>query len=306
MPCLPSTYNTPRASKYPTISEVRRKLNGMLAGRPAESPPTTQEQTDVIDGCDAEIALWVQEALEEAADMAADELVGDRLSEKQAALDPPEFCDESDEEEERINHIRKADKEEALADGADDTVDEEWNSVVEPDMMDFGLWTKVNAPGVNVDKVEPAPPTEREKAEEADIDDITTVKTAEIEEFLGMSLDDDKDKRDDDEEMPDYGADDGEVEVIEEDDEEEKPSAGEKRKPEGLPESSSVGAAPNVATKKMPKPVEREQRRKVQKIVKYDDTHEKDIPLQLQPGLQSYIGPEHMLKVPVPDGRPVD
>ena len=168
--------------------------------------------------------------------------------------------------------------------------------------MDFGLWTKVNAPGVNVDKVEPTPPTEREKAE-ADIDDITTVKTAEIEEFLGMSLDDDKDKKDDDEEMPDYGADDAEVEVIDDDEEEEKPSAGEKRKPEGLPESSSVGAAPKVATKKMPKPLEREQRRKVQKIVKYDDTHEKDVPLQLQPGLQSYIGPEHMLKVCV---RPMD
>ena len=86
---------------YPTISEVRHKLNGMLAGRPAESPPTTQEQTDVIDGCDAEIALWVQEALEQAADMAADDLVGDRLSERQAALNPPELFDESDEETER-------------------------------------------------------------------------------------------------------------------------------------------------------------------------------------------------------------
>ena len=63
-----------------------------------------------------------------------------------------------------VNHIRRADKEEALADGADDTVDEEWKSIVEPDMMDFGLWTKVDAPGVNVDIVEPAPPTEREKA----------------------------------------------------------------------------------------------------------------------------------------------
>ena len=201
---------------YPTISEGRHKLNGMLAGRPAESPPTTQEQSDVIDGCDAEIALWVQETLEEAADMAADDLVGDRLSEKQAALNPPELFDESDEETERINNIRKADKEEALADGADDTVDDEWNSVLEPEMMDFGLWTKVNAPGVNVDKVEPAPPTEREKAEEIDIDDITTVKTSEIEEFLGMSLDDTKDKKDDDEEMPDYGADD-DVEVIDDD-----------------------------------------------------------------------------------------
>ena len=37
--------------------------------------------------------------------------------------------------------------------------------------------------------------------------------------------------------------------------------------------------------------------------MKYDDTHEKDIPLHLQPGIQSYIGPEHMLKVPV---RPMD
>ena len=40
-------------------------------------------------------------------------------------------------------------------------------------------------------------------------------------------------------------------------------------------------------------------RRKVQKIVRYDDSHERDIPLQLQPGAQAYIGPEHMLKVPV-------
>ena len=130
----------------------------------------------------------------------------------------------------------------------------------------------------------------------------STVKTSEIEEFLGMSLDDTKDKKDDDEEMPDYGADD-DVEVIDDDEEEEKPSAGEKRKPEGLPESSSVGAAPKVAAKKMPKPPGGEQRRKVQKLVKYDDTHEKDIPLHLQPGIQSYIGPEHMLKVPV---RPMD
>ena len=52
-------------------------------------------------GVDAEIALWVQEALEEAADMAADDLVGDHLPEKQAVIDPPEFGDESDEEEER-------------------------------------------------------------------------------------------------------------------------------------------------------------------------------------------------------------
>ena len=78
------------------------------------------------------------------------------------------------------------------------------------------MWTKVSAPGVNVDKVEPAPPTEREKAEEGDIDDLTTVKSAEIEEFLGMSLDDDQGdktgdgkKADDaDVEMPDYGGDD--------------------------------------------------------------------------------------------------
>ena len=28
-------------------------------------------------------------------------------------------------------------------------------------------------------------------------------------------------------------------------------------------------------------------------------THERDVPLQLQPGAQAYIGPEHMLKVPV-------
>ena len=73
------------------------------------------------------------------------------------------------------------------------------------------MWTKVSAPGVNVHKVEPAPPTEREKAEEGDIDDITTVKSAEIEEFLAMSLDDDQDdkpgdgkKADADVEMPDY------------------------------------------------------------------------------------------------------
>ena len=53
----------------------------------------------------------------------------------------------------------------------------------------------------------------------------------------------------------------------------------------------------------MPKPSEPAPRRKVQKIVKYDDSHECDVPLQLQPGSQAYIGPEHMLKVPV---RPMD
>ena len=70
-------------------------------------------------------------------------------------------------------------------------------------------------------------------------------------------------------------------------------------KKEGLPESSTVGAAPKVATKKMPKPSEPAPRRKVQKIVRYDDSHERDVPLQLQPGAQAYIGPEHILKVPV-------
>ena len=124
--------------------------------------------------------------------MAADDLVGDRLSEdEQTALHPPEDCDESDEEEERINVIKKVDKDEAIiADGADDTwTITQWNSVAEPEMIDFGVWTKVSAPGVNIDQVEPAFLTEREKAEEGDIDDLTTVKSAEIEEFLGMSLD---------------------------------------------------------------------------------------------------------------------
>ena len=50
------------------------------------------------------------------------------------------------------------------------------------------------------------------------------------------------------------------------------PPSGEKRKPEGLPESSAVGAAAKVATKKTPKPSEPAPRRKVQKIVRYDDT----------------------------------
>ena len=120
-----------------------------------------------------------------------------------------------------------------------------------------------------------------------------------------MSLDDDLDAKagegktaDDDVEMPDYGGDDDEVEVIEDDDD-EKPASGEKRKPEGLPESSAVGAAAKVATKKTPKPSEPAPRRKVQKIVRYDDSHERDVPLQLQPGAQAYIGPEHILKVPV-------
>ena len=100
-------------------------------------------------------------------------------------------------------------------------------------------------------------------------------------------------------EMPDYGGDDDGVEVIEDDDE-ETPATREKRKPEGSPESSAVGAAANgIATKKMPKPSEPAPRRKVQKIVRYDDSHERDVPLQLQPGAQAYIGPEHILKVPV-------
>ena len=165
--------------------------------------------------------------------MAADDLVGDRLSEEQTALHPPEDCDESDEEEERINAIKKADKDEAFADGADDTLDDQWNSVAEPEMIDFGVWTKVSAPGVNNDQ--------GKKADDADV------------------------------EMPDYGGDDDGVEVIEDDDE-EMPATGDKRKPEGLPESSTAGAAAKVATKKMPKPSEPAPRRKVQKIVRYDDT----------------------------------
>ena len=119
-----------------------------------------------------------------------------------------------------------------------------------------------------------------------------------------MSLDDDLDAKagegttaDDDVEMPDYGGDDDEVEVIEDDDD-EKPASGEKRKPEGLPESSAVGAAAKVATKKTPKPSEPAPRRKVQKIVRYDDTHERDVPQQLQPGAQAYIGPEHNAQGP--------
>ena len=47
-------------------------------------------------------------------------------------------------------------------------MDNQWNSVAESEMIDFGMWTKVSAPGVNIDQVEPAPPTERERAEEGD------------------------------------------------------------------------------------------------------------------------------------------
>ena len=131
--------------------------------------------------------------------MAADDLVGDRLSEdEQTALHPPEDCDESDEEEERITVIKKVDKDEAIiADGADDTwTITQWNSVAEPEMIDFGVWTKVSAPGVNIDQVEPAFLTEREKAEEGDIDDLTTVKSAEIESFSACrSMHDDPDDK---------------------------------------------------------------------------------------------------------------
>ena len=92
--------------------------------------------------------------------MAADDLRWRTpLQKSRPALHPPDECDESDEEEERINAIKKADKDEAIADGADGALDEQWNSVAEPEMLDFGMWSKVSAPGVNVGQVDPAPPT---------------------------------------------------------------------------------------------------------------------------------------------------